>query len=121
MTINPSGSLPHGARILAQLFPHCHPFFAPTPSQLCAHDRFLLFASDGVWEYLSSQEVADLVGKQVRPRKGVPNPYFLLVLYSIHAVVRKYGGLGLPRTDLANPSPRPAHHSHLHASIPNSP
>jgi len=24
-----------------------------------------VFASDGVWEYLSSQEVVDLVGKQV--------------------------------------------------------
>ncbi|XP_027936956.1 probable protein phosphatase 2C 38 isoform X1 [Vigna unguiculata] len=37
--------------------------------KLCPQDQFLIFASDGLWEHLSSQEAVDIV--QSCPRNGV--------------------------------------------------
>lgn len=37
--------------------------------KLCADDRFLIFASDGLWEHLSNQEAVDVV--QAYPRNGI--------------------------------------------------
>lgn len=41
---------------------------AITMQQLLPHDQFIIFASDGLWEHLSNQEVVDLV--QNHPRNG---------------------------------------------------
>lgn len=59
--------------------------------KLCPEDRFLIFASDGLWEHLSNQEAVDIV--QTCPRNvgytfihfGLP---FLPVAGSIYHATR---------------------------------
>ncbi|KAF8405453.1 hypothetical protein HHK36_010359 [Tetracentron sinense] len=52
--------------------PFRRPILSNEPSismhQLQSHDQFLIFASDGLWEHLSNQQVVDMV--QNHPRSG---------------------------------------------------
>ncbi|KAL3539104.1 hypothetical protein ACH5RR_002470 [Cinchona calisaya] len=52
--------------------PFRRPILSSEPSisvhQLQAHDQFIIFASDGLWEHLSNQEAVDIV--QNNPRSG---------------------------------------------------
>lgn len=52
--------------------PFKRPILSSDPSvsvhQLQAHDQFIIFASDGLWEHLSNQEAVDIV--QNHPRTG---------------------------------------------------
>lgn len=54
--------------------PIIRPILSAEPSisvlELQPHDKFLIFASDGLWEHLSNQEAVDIVQNQphhVRP------------------------------------------------------
>ncbi|KAK8699114.1 hypothetical protein V6N13_115209 [Hibiscus sabdariffa] len=53
--------------------PFKKPILSSDPSisvhQLQPHDQFVIFASDGLWEYLSNQEAVDIV--QNHPRRGI--------------------------------------------------
>ncbi|KAL3514978.1 hypothetical protein ACH5RR_021880 [Cinchona calisaya] len=53
--------------------PFRRPILSSDPSisvhQLQAHDQFIIFASDGLWEHLSNQEAVDIV--QNHPRSGI--------------------------------------------------
>ncbi|RWR92106.1 Protein phosphatase 2C PP2C-like domain-containing protein [Cinnamomum micranthum f. kanehirae] len=53
--------------------PFLKPILSYEPSvsvhQLCPHDQFLIFASDGLWEHMSNQEAVDIVHNY--PRNGI--------------------------------------------------
>ena len=38
--------------------------------KICVRDRFVIIASDGVWDYISSEEAVDIVRKQWETRKS---------------------------------------------------
>ncbi|KAI3470442.1 hypothetical protein Pfo_027105 [Paulownia fortunei] len=52
--------------------------------EFCHEDRFLIFASDGLWDYLSNQEAVDLVN--CSPRNGIARK---LVKAALHEAAKK--------------------------------
>lgn len=47
------------------------------------NDKFLIFASDGLWEFLSNQEAVEIVYNN--PRMVTP-PYIPYIMYMLYAL-----------------------------------
>lgn len=51
--------------------------------QLCPHDQFLIFASDGLWEHMSNQEAVDIVHNYPRNVRFLMTSFYFCSAYML--------------------------------------